>query len=52
MNETLRLLYGRFYTPLSMAESEQKMASERNHYEENRHPLSAEEAETDACFLL
>ena len=29
-----------------------EMASELNHYEENRHPLSAEEAETDACFLL
>lgn len=26
-----------------------EMASELNHYEENRHPLSAEEAETDAC---
>ncbi len=97
MNETLRLLYDRFYTPLPMAESEQEveichrqlierldkperklvlriidaqnlmieersvdsficgfrlaweMASELNHYEENRHPLSAEEAETDAC---
>ena len=95
MNETLRLLYDKFYTPLPMAESEQEveichrklierldkperklvlrihrrpefddrgtlcgfrlareMASELNHYEENRHPLSAEEAETDACFLL
>lgn len=27
-----------------------KMVNERNHHEENRHPLSAEEAETDACF--
>ena len=26
-----------------------EMANELNHYEANRHPLSAEEAETDAC---
>ena len=93
MNETLRLLYDKFYTPLPMVESEQEvdrqlierldkperklvlqiidaqnlmieqrsvdsficgfrlaweMANELNHYEENRHPLSAEEAEMDA----
>ena len=100
MNETLRLLYDRFYTPLPMVESEQEvenchrqlierldkperklvlriidaqnlmieqrsvdsfiygfrlaleMANELNHYEENRHPLSAEEAEADACSML
>ena len=100
MNETLRLLYDRFYTPLPMVESEQEvenchrqlierldkperkvvlriidaqnlmieqrsvdsficgfrlaweMANELNHYEANRHPLSAEEAETDACSML
>ena len=100
MNETLRLLYDRFYIPLPMVESEQEvetchrqlierldkperklvlriidaqnlmieqrsvdsfiygfrlaleMANELNHYEENRHPLSAEEAETDACSML
>lgn len=100
MNETLKLLYDRFYTPLPMVESEQEvetchrqlierldkperklvlriidaqnlmieqrsvdsfiygfrlaleMANELNHYEENRHPLSAEEAEADACSML
>ena len=100
MNETLRLLYDKFYTPLPMVESEQEvetchrqlierldkperklvlriidaqnlmieqrsvdsfiygfrlaleMANELNHYEENRHPLSAEEAEADACSML
>ena len=29
-----------------------EMANELNHYEANRHPLSAEEAETDACSML
>ena len=29
-----------------------KLASELNHYEENRHLSSAEEAETDACSAL
>ena len=29
-----------------------EMANELNHYEENRHPLSAEEAEADACSML
>ena len=100
MNETLRLLYDRFYTPLPMVESEQEvenchqqlierldkperklvlriidaqnlmieqrsvdsficgfrlaweMANELNHYKENRHPLSAEEAEADACSVI
>ena len=100
MNETLRLLYDRFYTSPSMVESEQEvetchrqlierldkperklvlriidtqnlmmeqryvdsficgfrlaweMANELNHYKENRHPLSAEEAEADACSML
>ena len=90
MNETLKLLYDRFYTPLPLAEYEQEvetchrqlierldkserklvlriidaqnhiieeqsldsflrgfrlaweLANELNHYEENRHPLSAE----------
>ena len=100
MNETLRVLYDRFYTPLPMVKSEQEvetchrqlierldkperklvlriidaqnlmieqrsvdsficgfrlaweMENELNHYKENRHPLSAEEAEADACFML
>lgn len=29
-----------------------EMANELNHYKENRHPLSAEEAEADACSML
>ncbi|OUO43274.1 DUF6809 family protein [Flavonifractor sp. An306] len=100
MNETLRLLYDRFYTPLPMVKSEQEvetchrqlierldkperklvlriidaqnliaeersidsficgfrlaweMANELNYDKENRYPLSAEEAETDACSML
>ena len=28
------------------------MENELNHYKENRHPLSAEEAEADACSML
>ena len=62
MNETLRLLYDKFYTPLPMVESEQevetchrqlierldKLAYELNHFETNRHPSPAEEAEIDA----
>lgn len=99
MNETLKLLYDRFYTPLPLAEFEQEvktchrqlikrldkserklvlriidaqnhiieeqsldsflcgfrlaweLANELNHYEDNRHPLSAEGAEVDACYL-
>ena len=99
MNETLKLLYDRFYTPLPLAEYEQEvetchrqlierldkserklvlriidaqnhiieeqsldsflygfrmaweLANELNHYEENRHPLSAEGAEGDACSI-
>ena len=77
MNETLRLLYDKFYTPLPMVESEQEvetchrqlierldkrsvdsficgfrlaweLAYELNHFETNRHPSPAEEAEIDA----
>ena len=99
MNDTLRLLHNRFYTPLPMAESEQEvetchrqliewldkperklvlriidaqnlmieqrsvdgficgfrlaweLANELDHYEENRHLSSAEEAETGACSI-
>ena len=99
MNETLRLLYDKFYTPLPMVESEQEvetchrqlierldkserklvlqiidtqnhiieersldsflcgfrlareLANELDHYEENRHLLSVEEAETGACSV-
>ena len=99
MNDTLKLLYDRFYTPLSLAEYEQEvetchrqlierlekperklvlqiidtqnhiieersldsflcgfhlaweLANELNHYQENRHLSSAEEAETDACSV-
>ena len=99
MNETLRLLYDKFYTPLPMVESEQEvetchrqlierldkperklvlriidaqnlmieersmdsficgfrlaweLVNELNHYQENRHLSSAEEAETDACSV-
>ena len=99
MNDTLKLLYDRFYTPLSMEEAEQEiddchrqlierlekperklvlriidtqnliaeersidsflcgfrlaweLAGELNHYQENRHLSSAEEAETDACSV-
>ena len=99
MNETLRLLYDRIYTPLPMVEFEQEvetchrqlierldkrsrkmvlriidaqnlmieqrsvdsficgfrlaweLANELDHYEENRHLSSAEEAETDACSV-
>ena len=29
-----------------------EMENELNHYKENRHPLSAEEAEADACSML
>ena len=28
-----------------------ELANELNHYEDNRHPLSAEGAEVDACYL-
>lgn len=99
MNDTLKLLYQRFYTPLPLAEYEQEvdachrqlierlekperklvlriigtqnhiigersldsflcgfhlaweLAGELNHYQENRHLSSAEEAETDACSV-
>lgn len=99
MNETLKSLYDRFYTPLPLAEYEQEveichhqlierlekperklvlriidtqnhiieersldsflcgfklaleLASELNHYAENRHLSSAGEAETDACSI-
>ena len=99
MNETLRLLYDKFYIPLPMVESEQEvetchrqlierldkperklvlqiidtqnhiikersldsfrrgfrlaweLAGELNHYQENRHLSSAEEAETGACSV-
>lgn len=100
MNDTLKLLYERFYTPLPLEEYEQEvetchhqlierlekperklvpqiidtqnhiieersldsflcgfrlaweLANELNHYQENRHLSSAEEAETDACSIL
>ena len=99
MNETLKSLYDRFYTPLPLTEYEQEvetchrqlierlekperklvlriidtqnhiteersldsflcgfrlaweLANELDHYEENRHLSSAEEAETDACSV-
>lgn len=99
MNETLKLLYDKFYTPLPMAEAHQEvetchrqlierldkperklvlriidaqnlmieersmdsficgfrlaweLVNELNHYQENRHLSSAEEAETDACSV-
>ncbi|WP_443663012.1 DUF6809 family protein [Dysosmobacter sp.] len=99
MNETLKSLYDRFYTPLPLAEYEREveichhhlierlekperklvlqiidtqnhiieersldsflcgfrlaweLAGELNHYEENRHLSSAEEAEADACSI-
>ena len=99
MNDTLKLLYDRFYTSLPLTEYEQEvetchrqlierlekperklvlriidaqnhiieeqsldsflcgfrlaweLANELNHYEDNRHPLSAEGAEVDACYL-
>lgn len=99
MSDTLKLLYDRFYTPLPMVESKQKvetchrqlierldkperklvlriidaqnlmieersvdsficgfrlaweMANQLKYYEENRHPLSEEKAETDACSV-
>lgn len=99
MNETLRSLYDRFYTPLPLVEFEREvetchrqlierlekperklvlqiidtqnhiigersldsflcgfrlvweLANELNHYQENRHLSSAEEAETDACSI-
>ena len=99
MNDTLKQLYNRFYTPLSMTETEQEiedchkqlierlekperklvlqiidtqnhiikersldsfrrgfrlaweLAGELNHYQENRHLSSAEEAETGACSV-
>ena len=100
MNETLKSLYDRFYTPLPLEEYEQEvetchhqlieqlekperklvlqiidtqnhiieersldsflcgfrlaweLANELNHYQENRHLSSAEEAETGACSIL
>ena len=100
MNDTLKLLYDRFYTSLPLTEYEQEvetchrqliervekserklvlriidtqnhiieersldsflcgfrlaweLANELNHYQENRHLSSAEEAETDACSIL
>ena len=99
MNETLKLLYDRFYTPLPLTEYELEvetchhqlierlekperklvlqiidtqnhiieeraldsflcgfslaweLANELDHYEENRHLLSVEEAETGACSV-
>ena len=99
MNDALKQLYNRFYTPLPMAEAEQEiedchkqlierlekperklvlriidtqnhiieersldsflcgfrlaweLANELDHYEENRHLSSAEEAEADACSI-
>lgn len=100
MNDTLKLLYERFYTPLPLVDYEQEvetchrqlierlekperklvlqiidtqnhiieersldsflcgfrlaweLANELDHYEENRHLSSAEEAETGACSIL
>ena len=100
MNETLKSLYDRFYTPLPMVEYEQEveachhqlierlekperklvlqiidaqnlmieqrsldgflcgfelaweLVNELNHYQENRHLSSVEEAETGACSAL
>lgn len=100
MNDTLKLLYERFYTPLPLEEYEQEvetchyqlierlekperklvlqiidtqnhiieersldsflcgfelaweLVNELNHYQENRHLSSVEEAETDACSAL
>ena len=99
MNDTLKLLYERFYTPLPLVDYEQEvetchrqlierlekperklvlqiidtqnhiikersldsfrrgfrlaweLAGELNHYQENRHLSSAEEAETGACSI-
>ena len=99
MNDTLKLLYERFYTPLPLVDYEQEvetchrqlierlekperklvlqiidtqnhiieersldsflcgvrlaweLANELDHYEENRHLSSAEEAETGACSI-
>lgn len=99
MNDTLKLLYERFYTPLPLAEYEKEVETchrqlierlekperklvlriidtqnhiieersldsflcgfrlaweldnELDHYEENRHLPSVEEAETDACSI-
>ncbi len=99
MNDTLKLLYDKFYTPLPMEEAKQEiddchqqlidrlekperklvlriidtqnhiieersldsflcgfelaweLVNELNHYQENRHLSSAEEAETGACSV-
>ena len=65
MNDTLKLLYDRFYTPLPMEEAEQEersidsflcgfklaweLSNELNHYK-SRHPSRCDKTEMDVCF--
>ena len=65
MNDTLKLLYDRFYTPLPMEEAEQEiddchrqlcgfklaweLSNELNHYK-SRHPSRCDKTEMAVCF--